>query len=149
MKTELIFDDYLYLDLPTPADIAKAEAQLKVKFPPSYTKILLAGAGKSAENQEPVTSSGRALGFRCFNHIDLASDEPHKVNVSALDAWRYGNKLLEIADNGGGTRYCLDYRTEQNNPPVVVVYAWGEGGDEKAVELLADNFEAFIGKFTV
>ena len=148
-RAELILDDYLYIDLPKPSDIEKAEDRLNVKFPPAYSKILLIAAGMSPENLEPVTSSNRKLGFRCFNHIDLDSEESHKVNVNALDTWGYGNRLLEFSDNGGGIRYCLDYRTQNNNPPVVVVYAWGEGGDETAVEKIAENFDTFLEKFIV
>jgi hypothetical protein len=148
-KTELELDDYLYIDLPESEDVKEAQKRLNVRFPDAYKEILFIGAGMSPENLEPISSLGRKLGFRCFNHIFLDSDEPHKVNVHALSVWGYGEKLLEFADNGGGVRYCLDYRADQENPPVVVVYAWGDDGDEEAIEKIADNFEQFLEKYIV
>ncbi|MEE2002133.1 SMI1/KNR4 family protein [Alkalimonas sp. MEB108] len=145
----LQLEEYLYEDLPSEADINAAEAILKVSFPFTYRQLLLVGAGWSPMNLRVRLKSGYQPGFRCFNHVFLDSDAGHKVNVSELEAWGYGDRLLQFADNGGGVRYCLDYRFKPDDPPVVLVFPSEEDGSEDAVTKIADHFDDFLAKYTV
>ncbi len=147
---DLKFEDYLGINLPGPADVRKAEHTLGLKFPESYKEILLEGAGRRPLNLQPVSPKGTKLGFRCFYHVAFDhDDDAFLVNVDELEEWGYGDKLLTFSDNGGGVRYCLDYRKDVENPPVVIVMSDSESGDESAVKKIAENFNAFIEIYTV
>ncbi|MGD9366024.1 MAG: SMI1/KNR4 family protein [Desulfobacteraceae bacterium] len=147
---DLRFEDYLDINLPGPADVSKAEQTLGLKFPESYKEILLVGAGKRPVNLQPVSPKGTKLGFRCFYHVAFDhDDDTFLANVDEMEAWGYGDKLLTFSDNGGGVRYCLDYREKVEAPPVVIVLLDSERGVESAVRKIAENFDEFLEKYTV
>lgn len=144
----LELDDYLYLDLPNDQDLSLAEARLGVKFPYLFWEALKIGAGKSIDNLSVQTDSGYKPSFRCLYHPYLDTDEPHALSVEDLAALGYGQKLLVFSDSGG-VRYCLDYRKDERNPPVVLFVPTEEEGSESAISRLADDFEDFLFKYLV
>lgn len=144
---DLELEDYLYIDLPNDDDLDLAEGQLGVKFPNTFREVLKAGSGMSTDNINIETSGGYKTGFRCFNHPFLDSDEPHELSVSDMESFGYGDKILAFADNSGGVRYCLDYRKDENNPPVVMFFPTEEDGSESAFLKIADNFDEFLDRY--
>lgn len=145
----------LHLDLPTGKDVEMAEKALGLRFPTLYCEALLHAAGRRPLNLAPVAPDGTRLGFGCFYHIFMNSDEPHEANVGYMEARGYGQRLLMFADDGESLRYCLDYRfspvdsrLERSEPQVVMVLPAIANGDERAIIPLAESFEEFLDRFT-
>lgn len=139
------------LRIATAEDLKETEQRINRSLPDALKRIIQKHGGETPLNLIPQHPDGRPMTIECIYHAHLNSTDYNSYTIpsatSCLEDEGYAD-LTAFCDTEN-VFLCLDYSVRDVNPPVVLVNRSFMPEDPKHKHVLADNFEAFLEKYTV
>lgn len=126
--------------------ITAAELILGVSLPDTYKDLAKKFPGGYPDLADFAVKRGERTWGSCVGAL-LSLDPRHSGNVYQHlrgQGSKHGlpERVIPIADDGGGDLLCLDYRAGGSNPRVV--YWAHDLGHEEGIVDMAESFDAFL-----
>ena len=150
----IIWEDYLdreELQFCSLEDIQKEEKKIGHVLPNALKKLMMEHGGQSPENIVPKYPNDHDMLIDCLYHAFSEDDEDHAYTIPFATACLANEDYLKYVPFGniGNAFLTLDYNIRATDPPVVMVIRDSPPNDPDHRHFLAENFDAFLEKFTV
>ena len=151
---EIIWEEFLEredLKTCTEADLNKEEQKVGVVFPDALKALMKKHGGQTPINLVPLAPNGTEMSLECLYHAYADDDEADGYTISFATSCLVddGYNNYVVFSDQSNVFFALDYNVREIDPPVVFVFRDSPPDDPDHRYLLADNFQAFLDKYTV
>ena len=151
---DIIWEDYLERDdlkFCTEEELKKEEQKVGSILPDALKNLIKEHGGQTPVNLKPIYPKGKSMTIVCIYHAYPDDDEDGGYTISfktsCLADENYNNYV--VFRNKSNVFLALDYNVREIDPPVVFIFRDSLPDDPEHRYFLADNFQAFLEKYTV
>lgn len=150
----IIWEDYIHRDDLKTCSIEaleKEENEIGFTLPDALKKLMMEHGGQKPVNLIPSYPSGHEMSVECIYHAYGDDDEADGYTISFITSCLVDDDYLNYVpfSHKGNVFLALDYNVRKIEPPVVFIFRDSLPDDPDHKHFLAENFDAFLEKFTV